>query len=199
MAQTRTIVTYVGAILAVAVLGYVSAQFAGAYLSSRKVEEAESTRRQYQRDFTAGVLRSMNTLEIGDVLPDYRFEIPAGPMTSLAEIANDHTMLIFFDPYCDGCDSQLAALAGVTRDSIDIRRFVLIASGDRDALLDKMQRLEIRSPVLYDESGDYFYQLGIHSFPFNVLIDQKREVKDIMAGSLVPGDLEHFIDSGQLD
>ncbi len=197
--RARTLAKYVISIAAVGVLGFFSARQVAAYLGERKVEQARLEAQHYRREFTQGVLMSMNTLQVGNVLPDYQFEDLAHNPLTLSGLASENTLLIFFDPACDGCDNELAAINKAIADTLDYRRFRLISSGDSGMVAEKIERFDLRIPLLYDPSADFFFQTGVLTYPFNMIVNQDGVIQDMIAGSLDRRDLVQFIEEGQLE
>ena len=197
--RAYTIVKYIIAIVVVGALGFFSAKQVAAYLHGKEVEKALQEKRQYRREFTQGVLKSMNSLQIGDVLPDYQFEDLAHNPLTLSDLTTENTLLVFFDPACESCDDELTAINEAITDSLEYRRFLFISSGDSVMVAEKVESLALRNPLLYDRSGDYFYQLGIFSYPFNVIINKDRVIKDMIVGTLDHMDLVGYIDKGKLE
>jgi peroxiredoxin len=197
--KVYTFAKYIAAILVVGILGFFSAQQVAAYLIAMKADDALQEKREYRREFTRGVLKSMNTLQVGDVLPDYQFEDGSHNPLTLSGLATGNTLLIFFDPTCDGCDDELRAINDAVTDTLDYRRFRLICAGDSGLVAEKVEMLDLHSPLLHDHSGDYFFQIGVFTYPFNIIVNKDRVIQDMIAGSLDRMDLTRFVEKGQLD
>lgn len=197
--KVYTVTKYAVSIVLVAVVAFFSAKQVAAYLNGIEIEEAQQGKRQVRREFTESVLRSMNSLQVGQVLPDYQFEDLAYNPQTLSDLATENTLLIFFDPACEGCDDELAAINEAVTDSIGYQRIRLITSGDSGMVAAKVARFALHSPLLYDRSGDYFFQLGVFTYPFNIIINKERVIQDMIAGTLDHTDLTRFIEKGQLE
>lgn len=189
---------YIAATLVAAFLGYLMALQAAAYLAAPKSDVVVHGKLDLQRDYTRHVLKSMNSLRVGDTLPDYRFENTEHNPLVLSDVVAENTLLIFFDPSCDGCDHELSALEEVIAGTLESQRFLAICSGDSGLVTEKVAQFDIGGRLLYDPSGDYFAQTGVFSYPFNIMINRDRVIQDMIAGSLDRTDLAQFLNEGRL-
>jgi peroxiredoxin len=199
MKTMLTVAKYFVVIVAVAVLGVLSARQVGAHLSARKAEALARQAKLTRRQLTEELLRSMNTVAVGGRLPDHQFRDLQGDPFRLSELDAEPVLLVVFHPSCGFCDKELAAIRASVSDPSLHARFLLVSAGDLAGVNEKKEQFDIRSRVLHDQDGAYLKELGVTTFPFNIVVGKDREVRDVLAASLDSEDLAQFIATGALE
>ena len=148
---------------------------------------------------TEAILRGMNTIAIADTLPDYQFNDIDGNSYRLSALTSDTTLLVFFDPMCEGCEAEMSTLSRLGIDSSDRRRMILISRGPIDLIEEARDRFGLHTRILHDRDGIYMERLQITTIPFNVVVHNGRAISHIVAGSLDSIDLAQFIKTGILE
>lgn len=190
---------YAGSLLAVVALALFTARLAAGVLHENRTGDLLRERQQARREFTEELLRSTNTLSKCSSLHEYSFEDLDGNPVALSTLPREPLLLVFIDPLCEGCDAELKEINEVVPQGEANDRIIVISSGDRESLQEKLSGISPRCRILVDPGSDYVFQLGIYTFPFNVLIDDDRVIRDIMAANLDRLDLRQFIEKKRLE
>jgi len=199
MKRILAIAKYLTVIVAVAALGVLSAKQVSQHLNARRTRASALELKQSRREYTEGLLRSMNTIAVGDRLPDHQFQDLEGRLQTLSDLTGDSTLVILFHPSCHFCDDELDALGDAVSDPSHHQRFLLASPGDIVEIVEKKEQFGIQSLVLHDQDGEYLTELGVSSFPFNIVVRRDGVIQDIVAGGLDAEDLAHFVAFGSLE
>jgi len=184
---------YSGAAVLAIGLGYILAMQASSIISARRLEQQPDSHQQ-REEVTEGILQHMNTIAVGDTLPDHQFEgLDRRPMI-LSQMVSHKTVLVFFDPDCGSCGGELESIHQAVTRSSDYRYFLLISAGNPRMIEDMQGQYDIRSPILYDHGGKFVYGHQILTYPFNVIVDRDLVIEDIIGGSLDMEELREIID-----
>ncbi|KAA3636230.1 MAG: hypothetical protein DWP97_03150 [Calditrichaeota bacterium] len=171
-----TLVTFT-TILVISIAYFVGIK-AGTYF---KEKELFSNRKQNTRH----ILAKMDNLKIGITIPNYTFEDLSFQLVELQTIiTQSKTMLIFIEPSCHTCIEDLERLSKIIESEDDAAHFIIISSGNPRHLMDIRANLDIKIPILYDHEQGYSSIFGVFTFPFHIVIDEKRIVKNIISGQL---------------
>ncbi|MBN1213453.1 MAG: redoxin domain-containing protein [candidate division Zixibacteria bacterium] len=177
-----------------AAVAYFSALKVGAYINNKRLEQKKQAVEQNRKDFTKTILDKMQTLSIGDTLPDHRFEDLYRRPVYLSELLKGQTILIFFDPYCENCNEEMNAVNQAVTELREYEYFIFI-SGENPRLIEEIPELsELKSPVLYDHHREYIDRFKIFTFPFNIVIDKDRVVREIYGQALTPEEITRVIE-----
>ncbi len=184
---------YLLATVIVILVGYFSALKVGAYINNKRLEQKQQAVEQKKKDFTDALLAHMQSLNIGDTLPDHRFEDLYRRPVYLSSLVQGQTILIFFDPYCENCNEEMNTVNRTLSTTREYECFIFI-SGGNPRLIEEMPALsELKSPVLYDHNREYINRFKIFTFPFNVVIDKNLVIQEIYGETLTPDEIKRII------
>lgn len=184
---------YLLATAVVVLVGYFSALKVGAYINNKRLEQKQQAVEQKKKDFTEALLDHMQSLNIGDTLPDHRFEDLYRRPVYLSSLVRGQTILIFFDPYCENCNEEMNTVNRAVSTTREYEYFIFI-SGGNPRLIEEMPALaELKSPVLYDHNREYINRFKIFTFPFNVVIDKNLVVREVYGETLTPDEINRII------
>jgi peroxiredoxin len=139
-----------------------------------------------QKRTTRVELNRMQTLNIGDTLPDVRLEDLSGRSIDLASvIKHRRTAIAFVLPDCDACLFEMQRILKLSPDSIAQQHWVLVSSSNPRTLNDLKVERGLAMPVLYDHQNRLASRLRINSFPFNIVVDSQRVIISIFSGALL--------------
>jgi len=147
---------------------------AGHYVASKRNSQRRSNR-------TQSILAQMNTLAVGDTLPDHPFEDLDHKELWLRDLLSEKTLISFTAPDCDACLAEFDELAAAVSDSADRRYFLIIwpyLTGTSRA-----QGIEhsLSGRVLYDKGGEFLDRLAVNTFPFNLIVNLAGAIEEIIA------------------
>lgn len=154
----------------------------------------ESFKRQAQREeATQGILEHMQSINVGDTIPDYQFENLDNQQVRLSELISERTVLVFFDPYCHHCLVQLDSMELALGDSWAGEYIILISAAKLQDLQAVRDERNIRSWILWDRGDAYADMLNVFTKPFNIAIDADMVIHDIVAGPLTVSDIQRLV------
>ena len=194
MNKVLTVSKYLLAFIVVVAVAYFSALKVGAYINNKRLEQKMRSAEERKKEFTNTLLDQMQTLKIGDTLPDHRFEDLYRRNVYLSELLRGWTFLIFFDPYCDNCNDEMYAVNHTVSKLKEYGYFIFI-SGENPRLIEEMPGLtDLKSPVLYDHHREFINRFKIFTFPFNIVIDTDLVVREIYGEALTPEEITRVIE-----
>ncbi len=148
-----------------------------------------------RRGKTEAVLRSMDSdLKVGWHLPDHTFEDRQGEPVSLAAAVSQPTLLVFAEPDCHGCVRELDNLretAGAPSARVRIMVVTNYLPTEFERTVEGFDRYRY---FLYDRANAFTEQLGVFTFPFNILVGPDLKVLAIDAGVLDEPTFERVLD-----
>ena len=195
--KIRQAIFYLVAIIVVAFLGYISATQVSAHLNSKKQDEHEQLKEKARQEYTESILNSMQTMAIGDTLPDFVFEDLNRQPRRLSDLVNNRTVISFFDPHCENCDEEMIKVRQAVANETEAGYFVFISSAN-PRLIEEMRGLVgLKSPVLYDHRAEFMRSYDIFTYPFNVIVDENLVIQDIIIDTLDESDLKKIINKNK--
>jgi len=145
---------------------------------------AAKKRTQERAKKTQTVLEQMNTITVGKTIPFRAFEDLDYNLVQLSEVLSERTLISFFEPNCDGCLPDFERLKEAVSDSIEYRYFIFVSSSSREDVEAYREQHGILAWILLDDGSDFSRELGVFTFPFNIIVNRSGEVLDIIAGAL---------------
>jgi peroxiredoxin len=142
---------------------------------------------------TTAILEEMGTIKIGDRLPDHRFEDFESNPVWLSDLLSKKTLVSFYYPDCEACVFEFERLQDACLDTADYALFLFISAADPQALADHKRGLALPLTVLCDQGSAYSRELGIFTYPFNVIVNRDRIVMEIIADALQDDDFKDII------
>lgn len=167
-------------------LGILSGRFVGQKLNEHK--DLENTKRQVR--MTRLALSDMQTIEIGDTLPDFVFENLERKQVRLSGIIGSSIIVSIVQPECESCIDEIDYLAREVKDTAVLKRVVFISSGNPRLLEELARSTGIASLFLYDHRGAWISQFDINVYPFSIQVDDHLVIKNVFAGLLTRFDLQ---------
>ncbi len=144
-------------------------------------------------ELTKSVVTQMESIDVGDVLPEHVFEDLSRNPVSLSNMLPSGGLVTFISPTCASCEDQLTDFAVSVAGGEQSGSFVFI-SGENPRLLEEVRdKHNLQAPILYDHHKVYWKKLNINSFPLNVFVDNQMVITDIIAGPLSATELTEFI------
>ncbi len=169
----------------VIVLGLSGIAFWGGTEAKRLLGKSPMNR----QELTTQVLSMMNSIKIGDTLPDYQFfKTLENETVKLSDLVTGPTWLIFMLPDCDECIEELNALQPVFTDPTKKTKAIFISNAKPLELIDVRQRYTITAAILHDSNAVYTTGINVSAFPFNILVNNKLQIVDMVAGHIDPED-----------
>ncbi len=146
---------------------------------------------------TSAILDQMNTIEVGDTLPDYRLETLDGDFVWISDLLTDKTLVSFYHPACYDCTSEIELLSNTCSDLFAYRHFLFISSTDPATLRKHRDSLGFPVQFLHDKDREYANHLHVVNYPFNVIVDRAGRIKEIINGTLYEREIQSIIESNQ--
>jgi peroxiredoxin len=140
---------------------------------------------QSRDEMTRGLLSQMNTIHVGEALPDFSFEDLDGNRLRLSELVTDSTLLAIVDLSCAPCVAEMKYLAEAA-DGSNCTGTILISSSNPLHFKDFRDSIKLPSRVLFDEDRAFQSNLKIASTPFNLNLGPGLVVYEAWAASLTP-------------
>lgn len=144
----------------------------------------DEARKEEQRRQTAEILEEMNTIAVGDRLPDHLLMDPEQNPLPLSEMVDRKTLIIFFEPSCGGCRYEMQELSRVLPKLPQSPPLVMISAADREQIEEVRFEFQFPHPILHDEDAALTQSLRILAYPFNVIVDENMVIRDVIAGAL---------------
>lgn len=158
------------------------------YASKRKLAKRDKS--------TQAILKQMNTLGIGDTVPDFALEDLGYNRVWLNDLLSHKTLISFFYPDCDACMLDFERLKAAASDSADYRYFIFISSSDPEELVALKEEYGLSAFILYDHDQEFSGSIGVFTFPLNVIVNQSGKIENIIGGPLEEGE---FVDLIQIN
>lgn len=98
-----------------------------------------------RKEQTAAILDEMNTIKIGDKLPDHRFEDLESNLVWLSDLLAHKTLISFYHPSCDACVVDFEHMQRKCLESADYEYFLFISSTDPMMLAEQKRQNGIAS------------------------------------------------------
>ena len=123
--------------------------------------------------------------------PDITLNDLYGNEVSLSDYQGKIVYLNFWGTWCPACQSELDSLQALYeqyQDSDEVAVLTLINGAYRESGTESarefMESNELTFPVLYDETGAWFYQYGVTSFPTTFMINADGSVFGYLEGAV---------------
>lgn len=161
---------------------------------------AELRRSEYMQNRelkTESLLQQMHDLRVGDKLPDHIFEDLGRNPVRLTEVIDGRSVITFILPDCPACSEQIEELQGVVKSRSDIRHFVFLSSSNPRLLEDEWNEIGGNLTVLYDHKSVYQSMFGVFSFPFNIVINEKGVIEQLISGNMLSEEFAEIIRTNQ--
>jgi hypothetical protein len=168
----------------------------GAGLGIRAVwaDIAERTFEREREEFTQGILHQMNSIEVGDTLPDFPFELLTGDTVLLSEVVRQPTLLTVIQPGCDDCVEEVRLISSSIDDSSQASHFLLVSSANPRILLDWQSHSHHALKFVYDHKGIWQRNNNIEAIPFSLLLSGDRVVLKVIAGMVTAGEITDILE-----
>ncbi len=188
--QLRRALTVAVVIVGTAGLAFVLGSKAGRYFVETRRSERFLLTRAAQ---TEQMLKQMNTIAIGDTLPDHVFQDIEGNPMKLSEVLSRWSVLSLFDLGCEACLEEIEHIQATVSNESEARYFVLIASGAPASLTELRRQYDLDCPILCDEDHQFFSWLNVMGIPFNMIVNRDRVIERVVSGSLTREELREVI------
>jgi len=135
----------------------------------------------------------MTQLKIGDTLENHKFEVLGGDSVWLKDLLSERCVLTVVLPECNDCITEAQELKFAIKDSSDSRHFIF-ATWDNPRIFEEMKKeTGLVTRFLYDHRRAYFSKYDISTFPFNITLNEKGVVLDMLSGPMLKEDFEEII------
>jgi len=153
--------------------------------------------KKYRAEKTEEILEQMGSgLTIGGALPDVDLEQLDGTPIKLSQAVAGKALIGFVSPDCGACKIAMERISETVTEP-DRDEFVLISDADPMTLAYLRDSLNLHCQLLYDRDGNYKLQLGVFTFPFNLVVSKQLVIEDIIAGAPETNELEAIIESNR--
>jgi len=146
-------------------------------------------------ELTTAIVKQMETIDVGDTLPDHVFEDFSRNPVDLRKTLPHGGLVTFISPTCPSCEDQLSEFAASVAEDAQAGRFVFISAGNPRLLEEVRDKHKLNAPVLYDHKSVYWKQLQINSFPLNVFVDDRFVITDMIAGPISAAEFSQVLTS----
>lgn len=147
MSRVRRVSTFTGIIVLTIAVAYVLGVQAGSFINERKRAE----RRAKGVEHTRSILDRMQTIEVGDRLPDVPMEDIDGYPHLLSELVQGQALITYTQTSCDACLMELERIAELCRNPSDYRRFIFVSTANPLHLMELRSNFGLESDFLFDE------------------------------------------------
>jgi peroxiredoxin len=182
----RKLSTILVSILVLAIAIFLGSR-AGKYFGERQKLKEKS-------EFSEQFLAKMEHLNIGDTLPNHKFEVIGGDSVWLKDLLSKKCVLTIMLPGCEDCLYEAQELKAAITDSNDARHFIFATWENPRTFEDMKNENNLASPFLYDHKRAYFSNYDITTFPFNITLDENGVVLDMLSGSMWKEDFREIIE-----
>ncbi len=158
----------------------------------------ERQKQKKQEVLSRQILANVKQLNIGDTLPNHKFEVIGGDSVWLKDLLSDKCVLIVSIPQCHECVLEAQELQSAITDESDSKHFIFATWENPKLLEDIKKENNLYSPFLYDHKRAYFSQFDISTYPFNITLDKNGVVLDMLAGAMWKNDFEEIIEYNKL-
>lgn len=183
----RKVIIAVSLILVIAV-AYIFGVEAGQFIKSSK----ESGYKSLRAKETPIILKKMNSVNIGDKLPNYYFYDIDGNFVELKQIINSKTLFVFFSHDCSACMDELELLNKMTSDSLVSLKLVLISDSNPFDLMRLKKHMGLPFQIIYDHGRIYNAVTRVASTPFNFIVNSDLSIEAIYPGQLFETDIQQI-------
>lgn len=157
--------------------------------------DSEIARRTDDTAVTPGLTAADGAVDVGDKVPDIRFDLMDGTETGFAELRGQPLVVNFFASYCTPCVTEMPDFESVHNRLGDRVRFIGI---DVSEPIEAGQRIVDQTGVTYtigrDPSGRIMRDLGGVAMPTTVFITADGQVAEIHSGQLSESGIELTIE-----
>ena len=136
----------------------------------------------------------MQQLNIGDTLPNHKFEVIGGDSAWLYDLLTEKCVLTVILPGCEDCLYEAQELKAAITDSNDARHFIFATWDNPRTFEDMKNEYGLTSPFLYDHKRAFFSNYDINTYPFNITLDENGVVLDMLSGSMWKDDFREIIE-----
>ena len=154
----------------------------------------QSTKSKQKEEISNQILAKMQNLNIGDTLPNHKFEVIGGDSAWLKDLLTEKCVLTIMLPGCEDCLYEAQELKAAITDSNDARHFIFATWENPRTFEDMKNEYALASPFLYDHKSAYFSNYDITTFPFNITLDENGVVLDMLSGSMLKEDFQEIIE-----
>jgi peroxiredoxin len=188
--KSKAIVIAVGVILVglAVIIGKQAAALIENWNASSTIEEYHAK----ASDMTAAVLRKMGTIQVGDTLADFVFEDIDGKEHRLSELVTDRSLISYMKPDCDACLEETERLRSVAKGPEDYEHVIMITSANPLHMQRVREDYGLKCVILYDEERQFGSVLKVQTYPFNIVVDRGRVIREIHANGLLTDDYERL-------
>jgi len=151
-----------------------------------------------REQFSQQFLAKMEHLNIGDTLPNHKFELIGGDSAWLKDLLSKKCVLTIMLPGCQDCLYEAQELKAAITDSSDARHFIFATWENPRTFEDMKNENNLASPFLYDHKRAYFSNYDITTFPFNITLDENGVVLDMLSGAMWKEDFQEIIEFNKL-
>ena len=137
--------------------------------------------------------------------PDITLNDLYGNEIALSDYKGKIVYLNFWGTWCPACQSELGSLQELYttyEESDEVAVLTLINGAYRESGIENakefMEANELTFPVLYDETGEWFYKYGIYSYPTTFMINQDGSVFGYLEGAINYEAMEEIIEMTRL-
>lgn len=166
----------------------------GGLLVSGAINESRSTEIQAKRQrLQSAILRTMQSLSVGDTLLDHTFETLDLKNVALSELIDGTTLISIMDPECHSCLEELATVSSIAGEDFLRNGLVLISEANPRLLAEIRDSLDLPSPILYDHRGQWIQHYRVTSFPFNLIVSSDLVVRRIIATQVTTEEIRALV------
>lgn len=173
MKRAKVIAIFIAAMAFAVVLGTQAGKMYANWDNQRKL--AQTTR---------VVVDLMETIDIGDTLPDHVFEDLERNPVRLSDLIKGRTLVTFISPNCPSCEFQIEDFSRALNTDQQKNGYIFISPHNPRYLEELQDKYNLEAPILYDHRSKYWSMLSINTTPFNVQIGQDMILEEIFAGPL---------------
>ena len=163
---------------------------AASFLNSMRTETKKKENLKF-RDLT---LDKMQTIQIGERLPNHLFYELNGNMLELQKIRlQEVSIFTYATTECHFCDEQFEILSGFSADSTLMSRIWIVSPSNPFELFKLNKRFNNRFKILYDHDSQFCDNLKIMTFPFHIIVESDFVIKDIVVGQMGTNEIKEIL------
>jgi hypothetical protein len=102
----------------------------------------------------------------------------------LSSLVKDRALISYIMTDCDGCLSELEAIASVCRDDADAHKFIFISTANPLHMSTLRENFGLESYFLFDYERRFGEGVGISTFPFSMLVNDSLRILEIYGGGV---------------
>ncbi len=153
----------------------------------------EAQRFREQKESSEKILARVQHLNVGDTLPNHKFEAIGGDSVWLRDLLTKKCVLTVVLPGCEDCLYEAQELKAAITDSNDARHFIFATWDNPRTFEDMKKEYGLTSPFLYDHKRAFFSNYDITTFQFNITLNEHGVVLDMLSGAMLKDDFEEII------